>query len=294
MAGKSVTRKPRFLIGLSAALLLAGSLGHATSSAPPAADQPGTQTLAAFDRYVQLTRTRIESEIRKDGPYLWADLQPAPARTKYMEQLKRGEVVIEPLATLDNGKEIESPDGMIHHWIGSVFVPGVTLDQYLAFVQDYNRHQEYFKPDVARSQLLERKGDDFKIFFRFHKKKVITAVHDTWHDVRYFRLNATRGGSQTRTTKILDVENPGEAGERHRSAAEDRGFLWKLDTWWRFEERDGGVYIQCESVSLTRGIPFGTGWLVGPFVKSIPREQLTFTLGTTRSVLMQQQAARHR
>lgn len=256
------------------------------SGSPAAPDQPAADTVAAFHRYVQLTEARFQSEMRKEGPYLWVDLQ-APRRERYLQQLRAGELVIESLQTLDGGKEIECPGGLIHHWIGTVFLPGVTYDRYLEFVQQYDRHQEYFKPDVQQSRLLERNGDFFRVFFRFYKKKaMITTVHDTEHDIRYFRLSPARGGAVTRTTKVFDVENPGKDNERHRAPEDDRGFLWRLDTWWRFEERDGGLYVQCESVSLTRSIPTGLGWLVGPFVNSVPRESLTATLGNTRAALV--------
>lgn len=273
------------LRALLAALLLATVPLRGGSPAP---DQPTQETVAAFDRYVQLTEARFDGERRKEGPYLWVDLQPAN-REEHYRQLRAGHLVIESLKTLDGGKEIECPDGLIHHWIGTVFLPGVTYDRYLAFVQQYDRHQEYFKPDVQQSRILERNGDFFRVFFRFYKKKaMITTVHDTEHDIRYFRLGPTRGGAVTRTTRILDVENPGEKNERPRAPSDDRGYLWRLYTWWRFEERDGGLYVQCESVSLTRSIPFGLGWLVGPFVKSVPRESLTVTLGNTRAVLVPQ------
>jgi hypothetical protein len=249
---------------------------------PEPALQP--KTVAAFDRYVQLTEARIGLELNSGGAYLWVDAQSA-RRAQLLARLRQGEVVIEPLETKENGKAIACPDGLIHHWVGSVFVPGVTLEQYLAFVQQYDRHQEFYQPDVARSRLLERNGDDFKVLFRFYKKKVITAVHDSDHDIRYFRLTPARGGSRTRTTRIQEVENHGESNERLLPEGNDRGYLWRLYTWWRFEERDGGVYVECESVSLTRDIPTGLGWLVGPFVKSIPRESLQHTLGTTRRVL---------
>ena len=56
------------------------------------------------------------------------------------------------------------------------------------------------------------------------------------------------------------------------------GFLWRFNNYCSLEERDGGTYIQCESLSLTRDIPSGLGWLVKPFVTSIPKESLEFTL----------------
>jgi hypothetical protein len=76
-------------------------------------------------------------------------------------------------------------------------------------------------------------------------------------------------------------------GEREKPAGRDSGYLWRLNTYWRFLERDGGTYVQCESISLTRGIPLGLAWLIGPFVNSIPRESLEFTLDTTRRALAQ-------
>ena len=120
------------------ALLL---LGCGFATAEVTADQPSADATAAFDRYTRLTAARVETELRKDGPYLWVDLQPAADRARHMAALRRGEVVIASLETRDNGKAIETSGGMIHHWIGIVFVPGVTLDRYLAFVKDYERHQ---------------------------------------------------------------------------------------------------------------------------------------------------------
>jgi hypothetical protein len=64
-----------------------------------------------------------------------------------------------------------------------------------------------------------------------------------------------------------------------------------MNTYWRFEQKDGGTYVECQSVSLTRDIPAGLGWLIGPYVTSVPRESLTFTLATTRSAVLKRVAA---
>jgi hypothetical protein len=66
----------------------------------------------------------------------------------------------------------------------------------------------------------------------------------------------------------------------------DSGYLWRMNTYWRYLERDGGTYIQCESVSLSRSIPAVIAWLIRPYVESVPRESVAFTLGTTRKTLM--------
>jgi len=258
-------------------------------AAPANAADLQQKTLEAFDRYVQATEAQFDSEIARREPYLWVKSLSENSRVAAEQQLRAGDVVIERLDTLDpshggdRGKPIAVPGGMIHHWIGSVFIPGVTLAQTLAFEEDYDHHQNYFQPDVMRSKILRRDGNDFVIEMRLYKKKVITTVLDTEHEVHYTLVDSTHAWSRSRTTRIQEVEN---AGERLEPAGHDRGFLWRMNTYWRFEEKDGGTYVECQSISLTRDIPTGLGWLVGPYVTSVPRESLTFTLATTRSAML--------
>jgi hypothetical protein len=116
-------------------------------------------------------------------------------------------------------------------------------------------------------------------------KKVITVVVNSEHEARFTRPARDRAEGRIRSTRIAQVEDPDTPQERELPVGRDGGYLWRLNTYWRLLERDGGTYLQCESISLTRGIPTGFGWLVGPFVTSIPRESLTFTLETTRNRL---------
>jgi hypothetical protein len=120
---------------------------------------------------------------------------------------------------------------------------------------------------------------------------VITIVDDTDHQVHYQVVDATHAWSRSHATRIQEVENAGEPSERLEPQGQDRGLLWGMDTYWRFQEKDGGTYVECQSVSLTRDIPTGLGWVVGPFVTSVPRESLTFTLVTARSAELQRIAA---
>jgi hypothetical protein len=173
---------------------------------------------------------------------------------------------------------------MIHHWVGTAFIPGATVDQALATLQDYDRHERIYAPTVARSKLLSKDGQRFRFFLRFRMKKVITVVVNSEHEA-FFNRGADRAEGWIHSTRIAEVENPDEPGEREKPVGQDGGYLWRLNTYWRLLARDGGLYLQCESVSLTRGIPAGFGWIVGPFVTSIPRESLTFTLETTRRQL---------
>ena len=251
---------------------------HATELRP--------KTKAAFDRYIQLTEARIKAESEPGKPFLSIYAMPEAQRNAVLARLKNGEVVITRERTLDKGKEIEVPDGMIHHWMGIVFIPGTTLKKTLALQQDYDHHAEYYSPRVTLSKLISRNGNDFKIYYRVKDKKVITVVMDTDYDVQYEAVSPTRERSTVYSTRIQEIADPGEKTEHAKPVDDGNGFMWRLYTYWREEERDGGVYIQCEAVSLSRDIPTGLGWLIKGFVESVPRESLEFTLGKTREALV--------
>jgi hypothetical protein len=237
------------------------------------------RTVAAFDRYVRAT----EDQLRRE-PFLYVDTLPASKRSEALSLMRSGMLSIESKRTLEGDREIDIPGGMLHHWVGTALLPGITLDQALKLLQDYDQHQTIYQPTVARSKLISRDGDRFRFFLRFKMTKVITVVVNSEHEANFTR-SADRAEGWIHSTRIAEVENPDEPGERERPVGQDGGYMWRLNTYWRLLVRDGGLYVQCESVSLTRGIPTGFGWLVGPFVTSIPRESLTFTLDTTRKQL---------
>ena len=238
------------------------------------------RTVAAFDRYVAATESRL-----RQGAFLWLDGLADARRAEEVARVRRGELSIDRMTTLEGGREIDVPAGLVHHWMGTAFVPNATVDDALTILQNYDAHERIYTPTVARSRLVGRDGDRFRIFLRFMLKKVITVVVNSEHEAQFRRPGADRAEGWIHSTRIAEVENAGEPDEREKPVGRDGGYLWRLNTYWRMLARDGGVYIQCESVSLTRGIPMGFGWLVGPFVTSIPRESMTFTLETTRKQL---------
>jgi hypothetical protein len=253
-------------------------LGLLTQPAAAADLQP--RTVAAFDRYVRAA----EAEMRPD-PFLRIDALPDADRRARLAELNRGEVYIERLSAREAGKTIDVPGGLIHHWLGAVFVPGAHLGQALDLLQDYDRHAEIYRPAIARSKLVSRTGDTFRVDLRFYMKKAITVVVDTENEARFTRLGPDRAQSRIYSLRVAEVEDPGTPQEHQLPPGHDGGYLWRLYTYWRFLERDGGTYVQCEAISLTRGIPAVLSWLIGPFVTSIPKESLAFTLDTTRKAL---------
>jgi hypothetical protein len=267
---------------LVAGILVACAMTHGVPAAPAAAAaELQNRTTQAFDRYVRLTEARLNG----NAPFLWIDGLPEARRRAALDAVRRNELSIERLETKDNGREIDAPGGMIHHWVGTAFVPGATIAQALSVLQNYNEHHRIYAPTVAASKLQSRDGDRFRFFLRFVMKKVITVVVNTDHEAVFRKPAADRAEGWIHSTRIAEVENPGTPTEREKPVGNDGGYLWRLNTYWRLLARDGGLYIHCESVSLSRGIPTGFGWIVGPFVTSIPRESLTFTLDTTRRQL---------
>src|ERR1019366_5119265 len=181
---------------------------------------------------------------------------------------------------------IEVPHGLIHDWIGVLFIPNASLAQTLAVVQDYDNYQNIYKPEVRHSKLLQRNGDNFKVLLQLYKKSLVTVVINADFDITYERFGTSRVVSHSYSTRLAEVENPGQADEHELPVDDGHGYLWRLYSYWRFEEKDGGVYVQLESIGLSRGVPAIIGWLVNPLLRSIPRGTLTSLLGATRAAVV--------
>jgi len=253
---------------------------------PAGAAELRPEAVQGFDQYVRLTELRMQSEGAPGGAFLWVDGLPEPRRSDAYARLQRGEVISARLRTADPSGRSSTPGALIHHWVGTVFIPGVSLAQVLAVVQDYDRHAEYYKPDVMQSKKVSQSGDDFKVHYRLKKKKIITIILDADYDVHRHSLDAARAYSNSYSTRIAQVENAGEPDEQELPPGKDGGYLWRLNSYWRYFDSGRGVYVQCEAVSLTRDIPAGLNWLVGSFVESVPKESLEFTLQSTRSAVL--------
>jgi len=268
-------------------MLLAGIAGMLVSR-PLVAEQLKPETVAAFDHYVELSEQRMAGEVRS-GPFLRIDGLPQRDRDAALAQMKNGEVVVERVETLDQGRRIAAPSGLIHHWIGTVFIPGATLAQTVTFLQDYDDRFKFYAPAVERSRLIQRNGDNFQMYMRLRDKKIITIVLDTDYDITYTSIGPDRTACRSVTTRVAQVENDGQKDEFDKPVGNDSGFMWRLNTYWRMEQRDGGTYVQLEAISLSRDIPAALAWLIGPFVKSFPKHSLEFTLGRTREALLGKQ-----
>ncbi len=231
------------------------------------------KTLDSWQKYVRLTEERVERELAQET---WEGL----------EEVSGDEIKLVRMRTVDKkGRPVTADGGMIHHWRGSVFIPGATLEEVLKFVQTYDQHYRFFR-EVEQSRLISREGDTFQIFYRLKKKKVVTAVYNTEHTVVYRILGPGRACSRSVATRIAELEAPGTPAEKEKPPGKGRGFLWQTNGYWRLAERQGrGVVVEWESISLSRSIPLGLGWLVKPLVESVPRHSAADVLGALRDKL---------
>jgi hypothetical protein len=264
---------------------IAGAAIAVCVSAPAHGADLSPATVAAFDRYVEATEARINSEVLDAERFLWPQTLAQADRDARLTALRSGKILIEKLETKPQGHSINIPGGLVHHWVGVAFLPGIPIDRVIALLQDYDRHASIYAPRVARSVLRAHEDDTYRFHLRYFMKKVITVVVDSENTAQFAKPAGDRAFSRIVSTRMAEVDEPGTPSERERPIGHDSGYLWRLNSYWRFLERDGGTYLQCESVSLTRTIPAGLGWLVGPFVTSLPRESLEFTLETTRRAL---------
>lgn len=235
------------------------------------------KTVEAFDAYVHNAETEIEQSLHGRGSFLWS--QQVSERAQAVDQ---GQVI----AQFWSGQApAKVPNGLIHDWIAAGFIPDSNIQEILAVIQDYDNHKNTYKPEVIDSKLISRDGNYFKVCLRLLKKKIITVVLDTDHQVHYWPVDKTRWVCRSYTTRIAEVENAGTPRERVLEADTGYGFLWRLYSYWRFEERNAGLVVECRAISLTRDVPFGLGWAIEPIIEKLPKESLINTLEATRQAV---------
>jgi hypothetical protein len=272
---------------LAAVVLLSGMLA-CLAAQPVEAAELKKKTAAAFENYVGASEERMKSELHS-GPFLYIDELPEKRRIEAYAQLHEGEVLVKQVNTKEEGHPIEVDHGLIHDWIGVLFIPNASLSQTLAVVQDYDNYQNIYKPQMRRSKLLNRNGDNFDVFLQLYSKSHVTVVIDANFDIYYENVGTNRAVSRSYSKRLAEVQNVGQRDEHELPVDDAHGYLWRLCDYWRFEEKDDGVYVQIELIGLTRGVPGIFGWLVNPLLKSIPRGTLSSLLRATRAAVVNPQ-----
>jgi hypothetical protein len=239
---------------------------------------PTAQARSDFDAYVSSVEARLTRQHQAEAGFIAAE---GPGQQS-SERLRRGESIVEQL---NSPTDDMIPGALLHHWRGTAFAPGAKALDFERLIRGFNAYPRIFAPEVLQASVQMEQGDHMQATMRVRQQHVITVVLDTAYDIRFGRLDATHGFSTVRSTRISEIASPGTAAEHALSPEAEHGFIWRTNTYWSYEERDGGLYIQVESISLTRSVPRGLGWAVGPFIESVPRESLEFTLRSTCNAL---------
>lgn len=258
--------------------LAAGSSGAMTQDLPP-------RMVAGWDAYIAENDRQVEADEAASSAFLAQDIYDTEEARRCEAEVLAGDVCIVKVVLVREGRfPVEVEDALVHHWVGSILVPGATLDEALEFVKAYGDYPRYFA-EVTDAGVLEQDGDTLHTFMRLKRTKILTVYFYTEHEVTFTRYGPRRASSRSVSTRIRELDRAGEADEREKDPTEDRGLLWRLNANWKYEEVDDGVILEAEVISLSRRIPWGFGWAVGPFVDSVPRESLEMTLTTLRDAL---------
>lgn len=248
------------------------------SAAPLFATEPTSAATAGYNAYVAKVEQRLAQQHQSAASFLVT----AGLGAQSDQRLRRGELIVEELTP---SPAPDLPGAMLHHWRATAFASGATAASLDHLLRDFAAYPRIYAPQVEQARVLAQQGDRMQATMRVRQHHVLTVVLDTAYDIAFGRLDPHHGYSLARSTRVAEIADAGEKTEHALSPADDHGFLWRQNTYWSYEDRDGGVYLQLESVSLTRAIPTGLGWAVRPFVESVPRESIEFTLRATLNAL---------
>lgn len=245
-------------------LLLGSTLGNAEELKP--------ETLRAWTDYVANARPS------NDGShFLWLDETPERAA-----KVRRGGIVVAPVG--ENPKRV--PDGLIHDWIGAIFISGANIHDVLAVVGNYDHYEDFYAPNVIDARLLAQSGSDYRFAMLLkHKALFVNAAIEGQYESKFVQVNPTRWYSVAHTTRMQQIDHYGEPDARKLPPDEGSGYLWRLYSIARFEQRDGGVYVEVEAIGLSRDIPSSVRWLADPVVRRLSKASVATTLEQTRDAV---------
>lgn len=232
------------------------------------------ETIAAWDAYVKTETVKFDSRLRPGASFLWTFEDGERA-----EKVRSGEIVVAPVAGASPKKV---PGGLIHHWQGAMFLPGLRLDDALDVTSDYDHYKDFYKPSVIDSKVIAHAGADDRFSMLLMNKALFShAALDADYEATNLRLDDRRFYRVSKTTRVQEIEDYNQAGEHKVAEGEGSGYIWKLYSVARFEQKDQGVYVELEVIALSRDIPGALRFVVDPIVRRVSRSSLQTSLQQT-------------
>ena len=237
-----------------------------------------TETRKAWEEYVAAANAQMQQRLSPDHPFLLSDEDPGRAN-----QLRSGETLVSPA-----GPHIPKrvPSGLIHDWNGEAFIPNATLHDVLQIVRDYGCYKEVYQPTVvdSRATATSESVDQFSLLL-MNKSLISKTALDSDFRSSYFPVTVQRWYSVSESTRIREIAGYGTPGQHTLPEDEGTGLIWRIYSVTRFEERDGGVYIELEAIVLSRDIPILLRWVVDPIVRRVSRESVITSFRQTQDAV---------
>jgi len=244
------------------------------------------QTLNAWDDYLRTANLRMYRNLGTGAPFLW--IEEVPGRS---QRVRQGEILISPAREAGPQKV---HDGLVHDWIGAIFIPGVRINDVFAVVHDYNRYKDFYKPTVIESKFIGRTGEDYE-FSLIGMKSVLfeKIVLEGQFESHCSQLDGRRRYCTSYSTRVQEIKEYGQRDPHKLPTDEGHGYIWRLYSLTKFEERDGGVYIEVEAIALSRDISVSLRWFTKPVVDRVSRASMSTILQRTREAVRSNVAARN-
>jgi hypothetical protein len=252
---------------LRALTVMLGYLGFLVAPTLAHGAELRQDTLAHWNAYLEAARPQMASQT----PFLWVDQQP-----ERLQRVRGGEILVSSV-----GKENPKPvvSGLIHDWLGASFLPNASVKDVLSAARDYSNYKEYYKTTVVDSKLLSSDGPCEKYSMRVVNNEVVaeTAL-DMDYETCYFKIDDRRWYSTTHTTRVQEIRHYGRPDEQELPPDHGSGYVWRLYSVAKFEQRDGGTYVEVEAIALSRDIPTALRWVVNPIVRRVSRNSMLVSL----------------
>ncbi len=224
------------------------------------------ESIQAWDRYL--------AAAQKNATFLWLD-----ESSQRRQKVKDGQTIV---AETYSGGNKKAPNALIHDWTGASFLPGAKIDDVISVLRNYGHYKEYYSPTVIRSKTMEQSAltDRFLVVMMNQSLIVKTAIESNCQ-ASYHQVTEKQWYALSNATRIQEIDDFGRAGERRLPVGEGGGYIWRLATVTRLEERDGGVYLEVEALALSRDVPISLRFVVDPIIRRVSRNSLIESLNQT-------------
>jgi hypothetical protein len=258
----NVRYRRKFLVGF---MCLSFMVAPATSEGA----ELKKETQQAWYAYIQTANSQMVA--RTHGPFLWVDEVP-----DRFHSVHNGEILVSPIGQ-QSPKPV--PSGLIHDWIGAAFIPDAKLEDVLSAARDYSHYKEFYKPNVIDSKSLGTTGacDRYSMLL-LNKELVPSTALEGEYEACYHQLDDRRWYSIAYTTRVQEIRNYGQPGVQEFPFDQGSGYIWRIYSLARFEERDGGVYLEVEVIVLSRNIPGAILWMINPILRRVSKNAMMTSL----------------